>query len=107
MQTSLEALGKAKHNIKEFQERIVATSPAQALLQTAGDNPRNLIVVGNRGVGAEKGELLGSVPAEVVRNAVCNVMIVQTTRHAEDLAAMTSVMEFAPGEFDSTTTQTN
>ncbi len=29
--------------------------------------------------GAQEGELLGSVPAAVVRNAVCNVLIIQTT----------------------------
>ena len=99
MQRSLAALSKtADHNIKQFEERVVAASPAQALLQVAGTNPKNLIVVGNRGLGASEGELLGSVPAEVVRNALCNVMIVQTTVHPDDLAAMTSVMEVAPGE---------
>jgi len=35
-------------------------------------------VVGNRGLGAAEGEALGSVPREVVKNAVCNVMVVQT-----------------------------
>jgi maltose/moltooligosaccharide transporter len=99
MQVSLAALGKSpEKNIKEYQERIVSAGPAEALLHVAGDNPKNLIVVGNRGLGAAEGELLGSVPAEVVRRAVCNVMIVQTTRHAEDLAAMTSVMEIKPGD---------
>ncbi|HEY5845848.1 MAG TPA: universal stress protein, partial [Microlunatus sp.] len=99
MQRSLAALSKtADHNIKQFEERVVEGSPAQALLQVAGKNPKNLIVVGNRGLGASEGELLGSVPAEVVRNALCNVMIVQTTVHPNDLAAMTSVMEVAPEE---------
>ena len=37
------------------------------------------------------------MPAEVVKKAVCNVLIVQTTRHADDLEAMTSVMEVKPG----------
>ncbi len=91
MSASLKAITESdNHHIKTFEERIVAAGPAQALLSVAGDNPKNLIVVGNRGVGAEKGQLLGSVPAEVVKNAVCNVMIVQTTRHAEDLEAMTA-----------------
>ncbi|GAA3609445.1 MFS transporter [Microlunatus ginsengisoli] len=98
MQVSLRALSTSpEHNIKELVERIVPAEPAQALLDAAGDNPKNLIVVGNRGLGAAEGELLGSVPAEVVKHAVCNVMIVQTTRHAEDLAAMTSIMEIEPG----------
>ena len=33
--------------------------------------------MGNRGLGAEVGEALGSVPREVVKNAVCDVMVVQ------------------------------
>ena len=56
----------------------VGGSPAHALLEVAGSDPRNLIVVGNRGLGAEAGDALGSVPREVVKNAVCNVMVVQT-----------------------------
>jgi maltose/moltooligosaccharide transporter len=66
------------------------------LLDAAGDNPKNLIVVGNRGLGAEEGQMLGSVPGEVVTHAMCNVLVVQTTRHAEDLAALTTAMEITP-----------
>lgn len=76
---------------------MVAAEPARALLDVAGDNPKNLIVVGNRGLGAVDGQLLGSVPGDVVKNALCNVLIVQTTRHADDLAAMTRTMEVEPG----------
>jgi maltose/moltooligosaccharide transporter len=36
-------------------------------------------VVGNRGLGAQEGEVLGSVPAEIVRNASCDVLVVQTS----------------------------
>jgi maltose/moltooligosaccharide transporter len=81
------------HHIKSFDERAVAGRPAQALLDTAGNNPKNLIVVGNRGVDAEEGHMLGSVPAEVVRKAACNVLVVQTTRHPDDLEAITAHME--------------
>ena len=84
------------HHIKQFDERIVAGGPAHALLEAAGNNPKNLIVVGNRGLEAEEGHMLGSVPAEVVRKAVCNVLIVQTTRDPDDLKAVTSVMEVPP-----------
>ena len=106
MQASLKALtaSSADHRIKQFEERVVAAGPAQALLDAAGDNPRNLIVVGNRGLGAEEGHLLGSVPAEVVRKAVCNVTIVQTTRHTEDLEAMTAVLEVQAREPETTQT---
>jgi len=81
------------HHIKSFDERAVAGRPAQALLDTAGNNPKNLIVVGNRGLEAEEGHMLGSIPAEVVRKAACNVLIVQTTRHPDDLEAITAHME--------------
>ena len=41
-------------------------------------------MVGNRGLGASQGQLLGSVPAGVVRNAVCDVLVVQTSALDED-----------------------
>ncbi len=47
------------HHIKSFDEKAVAGRPAQALLETAGDNPKNLIVVGNRGLEAEEGHTPG------------------------------------------------
>jgi maltose/moltooligosaccharide transporter len=64
--------------VRTIDSRVVEGDPASALLQVAGNNPKNLIVVGNRGVGAREGELLGEVPAAVVRNATCNVLIIQT-----------------------------
>ncbi len=64
---------------RQIDQRIVAGDPAKALLDAAGANPDNLIVVGNRGLGAAEGQLLGSVPSDVVKNAVCDVLIVQTS----------------------------
>ena len=61
---------------------MVADDPARALLDVAGDDPASLIVVGNRGLGARDGDNLGSVPAEVVRNAACDVLIVQGTQES-------------------------
>ena len=95
MQASLKELTSGDR-VRQFEQRIVASPPAQALLERAGENPKNLIVVGNQGLGAAEGQLLGSVPGEVVAHAMCNVLIVQTTRHAEDLAAMTRAMEIRP-----------
>ena len=66
--------------VRRIEQRLVAGDPAQALLDTAGDNPANLIVVGNRGLGAAEGEMLGSVAAAVVKSANCDVLIVQGTR---------------------------
>src|SRR4051794_25764482 len=84
-----EALGKSvtaltRERARFIDQRIVPGDAAQALLDTVGANPANLIVVGNRGLGASKGQLLGSVPAGVVRNAVCDVLVVQTSALDED-----------------------
>ena len=74
-----------RERARNIDHRIVEGDPAQALLETAGSDPKNLIVVGNRGLGAAEGEALGSVPREVVKNAVCNVMVVQTGGENEPL----------------------
>ncbi len=66
--------------VRRIQQRVVRGDPAQALLRVAGDNPANLIVVGNRGLGAADGGTLGVVPAAVVQGAVCDVLIVQGTQ---------------------------
>jgi maltose/moltooligosaccharide transporter len=76
--------GLTKERVRYIDQRLVRGDPAQALLDTVGSNPANLIVVGNRGLGATEGQLLGSVPAGVVRNAVCDVLVVQTSALDED-----------------------
>jgi maltose/moltooligosaccharide transporter len=85
-----EALSASVHQLKlerarNIEQRIIEGSPAEALLEVAGSNPANLIVVGNRGLGAQEGEVLGEVPREVVKNAVCNVMVVQTGGEEETM----------------------
>jgi maltose/moltooligosaccharide transporter len=69
-----EALNKSvtaltRERARFIDQRIVPGDPAQALLDAVGANPANLIVVGNRGLGASEGQLLGSVPAGVGRRA--------------------------------------
>jgi maltose/moltooligosaccharide transporter len=76
--------GLTRERVRYIDQRLVRGDPAQALLDTAGSDPASLIVVGNRGLGASEGQLLGSVPREVVKNAVCNVLIVQTSALDED-----------------------
>jgi maltose/moltooligosaccharide transporter len=76
--------GLTKERARYIDQRLVRGDPAQALLDTVGANPASLIVVGNRGLGASEGEMLGSVPAQVVRNAVCDVIIVQTSALDEE-----------------------
>jgi len=73
-----------RERVRFIDQRLVRGDPAQALLETAGTDPASLIVVGNRGLGASEGQLLGSVPREVVKNAVCNVLIVQTSALDEE-----------------------
>jgi maltose/moltooligosaccharide transporter len=73
-----------RERARHIEQRLVPGDPAQALLDTVGVNPANLIVVGNRGLGASEGQQLGSVPAGVVRNAVCDVLVVQTSALDED-----------------------
>ena len=65
--------------VRNIEQVVVAEKPADALLRVAGNNPASLIVVGNRGLGAEEGDVLGSVPREIVRHAVCDVLVVQTS----------------------------
>jgi maltose/moltooligosaccharide transporter len=76
--------GLTRERARYIEQRIVPGSPAQALLDTVGANPANLIVVGNRGLGASQGQLLGSVPRDVVKSAVCDVLIVQTSALDEE-----------------------
>jgi maltose/moltooligosaccharide transporter len=89
IEAAREALGKSvsgltSERVRYIEQQLVAGDPAQALLDAVGSNPANLIVVGNRGLGASEGQLLGSVPAAVVRNAVCDVLVVQTSALDED-----------------------
>ncbi|HEY0240990.1 MAG TPA: MFS transporter [Friedmanniella sp.] len=71
--------------VRNIEQQVVAGDPAQALLAAAEGNPHNLIVVGNRGLGAEEGQMLGAVPAAVVKDAMCDVLIVQGTRERGSL----------------------
>jgi maltose/moltooligosaccharide transporter len=76
--------GLTKERVRYVEQRLVPGDPAQALLDTVGSNPANVIVVGNRGLGASEGQRLGSVPRDVVKNAVCDVLVVQTSALDED-----------------------
>lgn len=88
-ETARQALEKSvtnltKERVRFIEQRLVRGGPAKALLDTVGNHPANLIVVGNRGLGANEGEALGSIPREVVRKAVCDVLVVQTSALDED-----------------------
>jgi maltose/moltooligosaccharide transporter len=70
--------------IRDIEQVVVAAKPAEALLRVAGQNPASLIVVGNRGMGAAEGEVLGSVPREIVKNASCDVLVIQTSALSDE-----------------------
>ncbi|GAB2567952.1 hypothetical protein Aab01nite_44100 [Paractinoplanes abujensis] len=93
---SKSVTGLTRERARYIEQVLVRGDPAQALLDTVGNNPANLIVVGNRGLGAAQGALLGSVPAGVVRNAVCDVLVVQTSALDEERLFRAST----PGESD-------
>jgi len=65
--------------VRSVEQDIVAADPVEALLEVAHRSPASLIVVGNRGLGAHEGEALGSVPREILKNAYCDVVVIQTT----------------------------
>jgi maltose/moltooligosaccharide transporter len=71
--------------IRDIEQVVVAAKPAEALLRVAGQSPAGLIVVGNRGLGAKEGEVLGSVPGEIVKKAHCDVLVVQTSALHEEV----------------------
>jgi len=58
------------------QLQLVAGSPAQALLEVAGeDGEPSVVVVGSRGLGATERVVLGSVSTKVVRAARVPVLV--------------------------------
>ena len=73
--------------IRDIEQVIVPGKPAEALLRVASQSPATLIVVGNRGLGATEGEVLGSVPREIVQKANCDVTIIQTSALGEELVS--------------------
>ena len=63
--------------LRTYDALVVPGDIAETLLAASDNSRRNLIVVGNRGLGAEEGSL-GSVPTKVVQNAASDVMVIQT-----------------------------
>ena len=63
---------------KNVQTEVKAGSPVEALMGLVNDHDADLLVVGNRGINSLTGRLLGSVPADVARQADCDVMLVHT-----------------------------
>jgi nucleotide-binding universal stress UspA family protein len=70
--------------VRSVREIAVEGEPADAILATAAEQGADLIVIGNRGMGALSGHLLGSVPGDIAHRAPCDVLIVQTGQVARD-----------------------
>ena len=82
MRASLAAL--PRDGFRSVEQRLVQDRPSRALLRVGGEDPDNLIVVGNRQRGrrAAEGDVLGSISRRVVSEAACNVLIVQAREEA-------------------------
>ena len=56
-----------------------AGNAAEAILDVADEVSADLIVVGNRRIGAKSRFILGNVPSRVVHHATCSTFVVNTT----------------------------
>lgn len=70
----------------DVQTAVVVGSPTDRVVQYAGENQVDLIVMGTRGRGAVEQMLLGSVAAGVVRRAPCPVLTVRAPVRGEQPA---------------------
>ncbi|NMM31016.1 MAG: universal stress protein [Cellulomonas sp.] len=71
---------RAEHPGLEVRTALLDDDPAHALV--AASQHAVLVVVGSRGLGAFRGMLLGSVSADVVRNAASTVLVLHDGLHA-------------------------
>lgn len=65
---------------KDIVERPIVGAPVESLLALVEEVGADLIVIGNRGLNTLTGRLLGSVPSDVARKAVSDVLVVHTVR---------------------------
>ncbi len=61
-------------------EKAIVGEPVESLLNLTRDVKADLLVVGNRGLNTLAGRLLGSVPSDVARKSIVDVLIVHTVR---------------------------
>ncbi|MCD5420053.1 universal stress protein [Rhodococcus pyridinivorans] len=65
---------------RKITERPIVGAPVESLLTLVEEVEADLIVIGNRGLNTLTGRLLGSVPSDVARKALCDVLVVHTVR---------------------------
>jgi nucleotide-binding universal stress UspA family protein len=78
-----EVLGDAAEQIRESSVDVVTHAkignPADAILDVADEVNADLIVVGNRKIGAKSRFILGNVPSRVVHHSTCSTFVVNTS----------------------------
>jgi nucleotide-binding universal stress UspA family protein len=69
-----QAIGQSQNSVEET---ILAGSPAEAIVEHAGQTTDPMIVIGSRGLSGFKEILLGSVSQRVLHRAGCPVTVVR------------------------------
>lgn len=78
-----DAAALARQSMVEVIGELDKGTPAEAILEAAERHSADLIVVGNKGIGAATRFRLGSVPDHVAHDAPCDLLIVDTSRAAK------------------------
>jgi nucleotide-binding universal stress UspA family protein/nitrite reductase/ring-hydroxylating ferredoxin subunit len=85
----LEDAAKAADGVPEVRTRPEEGDPAERIVEVAGDESADLVVVGNKGMAGARRYLMGSVPSEVAHRSPVDVLIAKTVGRSVD--------ELAPG----------
>ncbi|MBO0840821.1 MAG: universal stress protein [Sciscionella sp.] len=68
----------AAKGAQHIEAKPIVGEPVKSLVKALAEHSVDLLVVGNRGLNTIAGRILGSVPANVSRQAACDVLIVHT-----------------------------
>lgn len=79
LRTAVERASKLGMPEDGVQTSPVRGEPVKTLLDELKRTDADLLVTGNRGLNTITGRILGSVPANLTRQARCDVLIVHTT----------------------------
>jgi nucleotide-binding universal stress UspA family protein/nitrite reductase/ring-hydroxylating ferredoxin subunit len=83
----LDEASKAAQGVPEVRTRPEEGDPAERIVEVAGDESADLVVVGNKGMAGPRRYLMGSVPSRVAHRSSVDVLIAKTVgRSIDDLA---------------------
>jgi nucleotide-binding universal stress UspA family protein/nitrite reductase/ring-hydroxylating ferredoxin subunit len=85
----LEDAARAADGVPEVRTRPEEGDPAERIVEVAGDESADLVVVGNKGMAGARRYLMGSVPSQVAHRSPVDVLIAKTVGRSVD--------ELAPG----------